>query len=143
MAKGKLEAELKLEITKKLDTSLTSTVGGTYLTSYSLAAISYIELYDFIYVGTTRRDRIPLEHRLLYKDDSSKFYVNLAAGTLHLCGTVATAETITIPYVYDTPEITASDTTVVVWPVRFHMLIAMEMAKMWPAIEGGDKNRAW
>lgn len=143
MAKGKLEAELKLEITKKLDTSLTSTVGGTYLTSYSLSAISYIELFDFIYVGTVQRTRIPFEHRLLYKDNSSKFYVNLAGNTLHLCGTVATAETLTIPYIYDTPAIADDTSTVVVWPSRFHMLIPLEMARMWPAIEGGDKNRAW
>ena len=43
----------------------------------------------------------------------------------------------------DTPEITATDTTVVVWPTRFHMLIPMQFAQMWPAIEGGDKSRAW
>jgi hypothetical protein len=142
-AKDELEAELKMEITKKLDTSLTSSVGGTYLTSYSLAGIDYFELYEQIYVGTTPRSRIPFDRRLEFKDDSSKFYVNLAANTLHLCGTVASAETITIPYVYNTPAITDDTTTVVVWPPRFHILIPMHIAIMHPAIEGGDKARAW
>lgn len=143
MAKDKLEAELKLEITKKLNTALTSTVGGTYLTAYSLASIDYVELFDYIYVGTTQRRRIPLEHRMLYKDDGTKFYVDLANNNLYLTGTVQTAETITVPYIYNTTAITASDTTALVWPSRFHMLCPIQAARMWPAIEGGDKSRAW
>lgn len=142
-AKGKLETELKLEITKKLDTSLTSTVGGTYLTAYSLASISHRSLFDYIYVGTTKRTRVPFERRLEYKDDSSKFYVDLANNNLHLCGTVQSAETITIPYIYNTPAIAADDTTSIVWHSDFHMVLPLYAARMFPAIEGGDKKRAW
>jgi hypothetical protein len=142
MAKGKLEAELKLEITKKLDTSNTSVVGSTYLSTYPLPA-DFFEVLPTIYVGTAPRYQIPFERRLLYKDDSSKFYINQAAGTFSLCGTVTTSETVTIPYIYDTPAIADDDNEVVVWPERFHMLIPMQMAIMWPAIEGGDKSRSW
>jgi len=143
MAKNELEAELKMEITKKLDSSLTSSAGGTYLTAYSLSGIDYFQFYDQIYVGTTPRTRVQFDRRLEFKDNSSNYYINLAANTLHLCGTVQTAETITIPYVYNTPAITDDTSTVVVWPARFHMLIAMQFAIMWPTIEGGDKSRAW
>ena len=143
LAKDELEAELKLEITKKLDTSLTSQVGGTYLTAYSLASIDWLELFDYIYVGTTRRMRVPFERRLEYKDDSSKFWIDVAGDNLYLGGTVSQAETISIPHIYNTPAIADDGNEVVVWPSRFHPLIPMQMAKMYPAIEGGDKARAW
>jgi hypothetical protein len=142
MAKGKLEAELKLAITKKVDTSLISTVGGTYLTSYTLPTDMFT-MFDYLYVGTAVRTGIPFDQRLTYKDDSSKFYVDLAQNNLYLCGTVASAETISIPYIYETTDIADDAATVVVWPERFHMLIPMQMAILWPAIEGGDKNRSW
>ena len=142
MAKGKLEAELKLEITKKLNTSLTSTVGGTYTTQYSLPA-DILEPMDTIYVGTTPRTAIPMAQREMYKNDQSKFYIDLANNKFYLCGTVQTAETITIPYIYKTTDIADDSNSVVVWPSQFHMLIPMQMALMWPAIEGGDKTRSW
>lgn len=143
MAKGKLEAELKLEITKAYDTSLTSIVGGTYQTAYSLASIDFFELFDYIYVGTTRRARVPFGARLAYQGDSTKYCIDLKNKNLYLCGTVLQSETITIPYICNTPSITASDATHLTWPERFHMLCPLQAARMWPAIEGGDKGRAW
>ena len=137
-----MEAELKLEITKKLDTSKTSTVGGSYTTPYTLVADILVPL-GHIYVGSNQRRGIPLEHREAFKSDGGKFYVDLANSRFHLCGTINQAETITFPYISKTPAIAANDSEVVVWPSDFHLLIAMEMAKIWYAIDQGEKSRSY
>lgn len=144
-AKNKLETELKLAICEKLDTSLTSTVGGTYTTAYTLQTDFLMLSKDIIYVGTALRTAIPLAHREAYKNDSSKFYIDYRQGKLYLCGTVAAAETITIPYLYTTTDISDANltSTSIIWPVRFHSLIAYEMAKIWFAVDQGDKSRSW
>lgn len=72
-AKNKLETELKLAICEKLDTSLTSTVAGTYITPYTLQTDFLLLSKDIIYVGTTMRTGVPFAHREAYKSDSSKF----------------------------------------------------------------------
>jgi len=143
MAKGRLEAELKLEITKKLYTSLSSTVGGTYTTQYALPNDILVPTGGVIYVGTTPRKAIPLEHREAFKNSPSHYYVDLRQSKFHLTGSIATAETITFPYIYTTAEIDDTSDTDVVWPSRFHLLIPMEMAKVWYAQDAGEKGRSW
>ena len=139
MAKNKLETTLQLEITKKLDTSQTSTVGGTYLTQYSLASDILVPL-GRIYVGTNPRLLIPLERRIEYKDAAGFFYIDLRQSKFCLTGTVATAEAITFPYIYKTASIADDTNTVVVWPSDFHLLIPIEMAKIWPSIDQAGKE---
>jgi hypothetical protein len=143
-AKGKLEAELQLEITKKLDTSNTSVVGGTYTTSYNLAADIFMPL-DTIYVGIKPRRAIPFERRELYKDSPDFYYIDWANNKFYLTGTTVLAETITFPYIYATTDISSGNlsSTSVVWPARFHSLIAFEMAFMWFAIDQGEKFRSF
>lgn len=140
MAKNKLEAVLKLEVTKKLDTSKTSTVGGTYTTSYNLPS-DILEPLGYLYVGTAKRIGIPLGEREAFKSSPQYFYVDLANSRFYLTGTVGTAETITIPYIYKTTDIADDTATVIVWPSHFHMLIPIEMAKIWPAID--QSGREW
>lgn len=143
-AKNKLETELQLEILKKLDTSNTSVVGGTYTTPYNLPA-DFLMPLDKIYVGSTPRRQIPMERRELYKDSGLFFYIDFANNKFYLTGTVAVPETITLPYTYATTDITAGTltSTTIVWPARFHSLIAYEMAFMWFAIDQGEKFRSF
>ncbi len=143
-AKNKLETELQLEILKKLDTSNTSAVGGTYTTPYNLPADFFMPL-DRIYVGSTPRKQISLDRRELYKDSSLFFYIDFANSKFYLTGSIAVPETITFPYTYATTDITSAtlDNTTIVWPSRFHSLIAYEMAFMWFAIDQGEKFRSF
>lgn len=141
-AKNKVESELQLQILKKVDTSLTSIVGGTYLTPYNLPTGMFVPL-DTIYVGTTPRTAIPFEQRMLYKDSAQFFYIDWQQNKYYLCGTVQTAETISFPYIYATTDIDTSTSTSVVWPARFHSLIPYEMAFMWFAIDQGEKGRSF
>jgi hypothetical protein len=146
-AKNKLETDLRLAVCEKLDTSLTSTVGGTYTTAYNLQSDFLMLSKDIIYVGTTQRTGIPFAHRERYKSDSSKFYIDHRQNKLYLCGTVQTAETITIPYICETDDITAAtveaETTSVIWPPRFHSIIPFEMVKIQYPIDAGEKGRSW
>jgi len=143
-AKNKLETELQLQILKKVDTSNTSVVGGTYLTPYNLPA-DYLMPLDTIYSGTTPRKAIPIEQRVLYKDSSEFYYVDEANKQFFLTGTVTLAETITFPYTSATTDISAGNLTqtTIVWPARFRSLIAYEMAFMWFAIDQGEKPRSF
>lgn len=147
-AKNKLETELQLEIHKVLDTSLTSTAGGTYLTSYNLPASPAMLIpLDTIYVGTDPKRAIPFERRVLYKDSPDFYYIDWRQSKFYLTGVVQATNTITFPYLYATTDITAATVTAVAttvtWPARFHSLIAFEMAFMWFAIDQGEKFRSY
>lgn len=147
-AKNKLETEVQPEILKVVDTSLTSTVGGTYLTSYNLpSSPAMLMPLDTIYVGTTPRRAIPFERRIIYKDSSDFYYIDWKQSLFYLCGTIGTSQTITFPYLYATADLTAanvaSGSTSIVWPARFHSLIAFEMAFMFFAIDQGEKFRSY
>lgn len=145
-AKNKLEAEYQLEILKVVDTSQSSTVGGTYLTAYALpSSPAMLMPCDTIYVGTTPRRQIPFEQRVLYKESPNHFYIDWRNGNYYLTGTVASSETITFPYLYATTDISVANlnSTSVVWPARFHSLISYEMAFLWFAIDQGEKSRSF
>jgi hypothetical protein len=145
-AKNKLETELQLEILKVVDTSLTSVVGGTYLTPYALpSSPAMLMPLDTIFVGQNPRRAIPFERRVLYKDSSEFYYIDWKNNNFYLTGTIATAETITFPYIYATTDITSGNlsSTSIVWPARFHSLVAFEMAFMWFAIDQGEKFRSF
>jgi hypothetical protein len=142
-AKNKLETELKLAICEKLDTSLSSTVGGTYLTAYDLEDDFLMLSKDILYVGTTQRTAVQFGHREMYKNDSSKFYIDYRQNKLYLCGTVQSSETITVPYIYETADIDGGSNTNVTWPTRFHSLIPYEMAKLFFAIDQGERSHDW
>lgn len=43
----------------------------------------------------------------------------------------------------ESPAIAADDNTSLAWPEQFHLLIAMEMAKIWYAIDQGEKSRSY
>jgi hypothetical protein len=140
-AKNKLETELKLSICQKLDISLTSSSSGTYLTPHSLPTDFFLLSKEFIYVGESKLYPVPMAKREEYKNDSSKFYIDYGQKKLYLCGTQT--GTITIPYIYETIDITATDTTSVIWPSRFHPLIPFEMVKVAYAIDAGEKAYSW
>lgn len=145
-AKNKLETELRLEITKKLDTSQTTNVNGTYTTPYTLVA-DYFLPNDTIFVGDTPYKQIRMERRELLKDVSGFWYVDFRAKQFFLTGIQSLAQVITMPYFFATTDITAASvtagTTTVTWPDRFHSLISMEMAMLYYAIDAGDKARTW
>lgn len=142
-ARINIEIELRLQCSKKLDTSKTVSSGSTYLTAYTLPTDVLVPASPYIYVGTDRYTMIPFEQRELYKDITGYWYVDLLNGNFYLTGTPTAGQTITLPYITSGTAIADDDTTVLKWPTGTHILIPMKMAQLWYAIDGGDKSRAW
>lgn len=136
-AKNAIESELQLEITKKLDSSGSTSPGQTSTTQHSLPADFLSPLP--IYVGTSLVQPVPFEKQQFYKDTSGYYWIDLASGTYHLCGTQNSAQTIYFFYQYDTGDMALTDSPV--WPTRFHSLIPLEMAAIYYPIDAGERDR--
>lgn len=138
---------MKLEIIKALDSSNTTTSGQTYTTAEPLPAAFRGLATDRIYVGTVPYFPVPFDRSVEHRNSGGRFYIDAANNNLHLCGLQNSAQTITIPYLKKTTDITEASvlagTTTVLWPVEFHSLIAYEMVKLFDQIERGDKSRSW
>ena len=142
-ARTELEIELRLQCSKRLDTSQTVQSGNTYTTSYNLAADILVPSGPVIYVGTEAYTGIEFEERERYKNETGYWYVNLYAGTFHLTGTPPAGQTITFPYITAGTDIAANDSTVLKYPTGTHIIIPMHMARIWFAIDQGEKGRSW
>jgi hypothetical protein len=142
-ARIELETELKLQISKKLDTANTSTVGGTYLTPYAMQSDVLVPAGERIYVGLDPYIAIPFEDRVLYKDTNGFWYFDQANNNFYLCGSQTLAQTITFPYITAGTSIADNTNTVLKWPADFHILVPMRMAQLWYAIDAGDKARSY
>jgi len=147
-AKNKLEREMKLEIIKALDSSNTTAAGQTYTTAKALPAAFRGLATDRIYVGTSPYFPVPFDRSVEYRESGgNRFYLDTANNNLHLCGIQTSAQTITIPYLKKTTDITQASidagTTTVIWPTEFHFLIPFDMVKLFDQIERGEKGRSW
>lgn len=126
-AKDEIESDRDWEILKKLDSSNSTTVGGTYSTEYSLSSDFFT--VNKIFIDELEYKPVMFEEQLTYKDSSHRYFIDHRQSKLHLCGKVNTSKTIYIFYIYNTDEISA--TTSPVWPAKFHKLIAFKMAELY------------
>lgn len=137
--KNSIETELELEITKKLDSSQSTTAGQTSTTAKSLPTKFLSPLP--IFVGTERYIPIPFEQQQAYKNTVGFYWIDLANDQYHLCGTQGSAQTIYFFYQEETDDLTIS--TSPVWPTRFHSIIPYGMARKYFAIDQSEKSRSW
>lgn len=77
--------------------------------------------------------QIPMARKMEYKDDDTKFYINLATGQLFLCGTVDQLYTIHQFYVGSSPTVTYNNVTPTlstswVFPTQFAPILALKVA---------------
>ena len=134
----KREAEMELEILKKLDSSNTAVIGRTYSTGYSLPTDFYTPIK--IMVDTLKWEPIMFEEQIMYKDADGYWFIDHANSTLHLTGIVSKADTIHIFYIYATDDIESG--TSPVFPARFHPLLAYDAAELYLAgIDTDEQNR--
>ena len=135
-----VEDEVSPEGLKAIDITQSTTVGQTWATAIPLPTNFYMPLKT-IFVGTQAYTGIPLEQTIPYQNGSNNFYIDHANASYHLTGTVNTAQLITFPYIYATPDIILN--TSPAWPNRFHSLIPLKMAQLYYPADAGDKSRAW
>jgi hypothetical protein len=138
-AKNAIETELELEITKKLNSSSSTTAGQTSTTAITLPSDFFTPLT--IYIGTTPYTPIPFEHQQFFKDEAQRYWIDHANNHYRLTGTQGSAQTIYFFYQYATTDLTT--TTSPVWPTRFHSLIPLEMARQHWQIDQGERSRSW
>jgi hypothetical protein len=139
-AMHEIEEDVRPEGLKKTDTSASTSVGQTYITPIALPT-DFLMPAEEIYVGTEAYTQVPFERAVEYRDVPNRFYIDHANASYHLTGTQGSAQTISFPYFYATPDLTAN--TSPVWPSRFHSLIPLKMAEIYYAIDQGEKSRAW
>jgi len=138
-AKNAVEAELMLEITKKLNSSGSVTAGQSYTLARSLPTDFYLPLP--IYINGQIYYPVPFERQQEYQNTSGYYWIDIANNNYYLSGTQSVNATIYFYYQYETPAIAVG--TSPVWKDRFHTIIPLEMARLYWQIDQGEKNRAW
>ena len=137
-----IEEELELEILKKIDVSQQSSATSTYITE----AISFPD--DFfapytrtgIFVGEREHFPVPIEQREKFKFDNVRFTYDFANDQYFLMGSQTGGETITFPYIKETPKLEAGGNNSV-WPPRYRKLMAYEAAVIhFGGVDSDDLN---
>lgn len=141
--KNSIESELQLEITKKLDSTGSTTAGDTYTTQRSLPSDFYLPLN--IYVGTRPVYPIPFEQQQYYQSDSDKYWIDVRGSKYYLGGTQGSAQTIYFYYQYATTDLTSGTLASwePIWPDRFHSIIPYGIARKYFVIDQPEKARSW
>lgn len=146
-SKNKLERELRLEICKVLDESSSTSVGQTYTTAISLPAAFRGLASNYIWVGTGKIYPKRLEDAAYYRSIGGFFYIDYKNNQLRLTGTQTSIQSIVIPYITKTTDITEASinagTTTVTWPSEFHSIIAYEMVKLFDQIDRLQESKSW
>ena len=145
-ARLELETELKLQCSKKLDTSQIANPGDTYLTAKNLPTDILIPCGNRLFVGTQPNPYkgIPIEQREAYKNLAYYWYFDLLNKKFYLCGSVNTPQAITFPYItIGTSIVDDNNPAPMQWPSGFHILVPMKMAQLYYPIDAGDKSRSW
>ena len=127
---------LKAEDQSQNITPAQNTIGNSlYLTPLVLPA-DFINFYSpkrslvlAASDGITFRyySQIPVERKQEYKDDNTKFYLNLKTSQIFLCGTLDRNYTVHQYYIANSPEI--DENTPWIFPARFHPILACDVAQ--------------
>lgn len=132
-AKNKIEGERDWEMLKKVDSSL----------SASNAALALPTDYDHtvnLYVNTTPYIQVSFDQKFLFQNAALRWYLDMANSNFYILGSNISG-TVNHVYIKTTPDITSS--TSPVWPNKFHLLLAFEMAIIYFAIDQGLKVFSW
>lgn len=143
MAKDEVEDERPWEFLKKLSEAASRSVGDTYQTTKTLPADFRLPLEDGVYVGEEETPylQVPFETHILHKNMAGRYFIDLANSQFRFTGNCTTGGVIHFFYIKTTDEV--EEDTSPVWPDRFHRIIPLRMAKLYWAIDQGDKSRAW
>ena len=129
-ADEKIRSERDWEILKKLDTSKSTAAGDTYTSTKALPT-DFFAPSRYIFINRLPHRPIPFVEREAYRDTPRVYYIDYANAVFGICGSQATASTITFPYIYKPSDLTTS--TSPVFPSDFHKLWAYEMASLYEA----------
>lgn len=134
--KDEVEDDREWEILKKIDSSKNALASDTYLTMKDLPT-DFRTPMNKIHVGTELEYKpVPFEQRYLYKNSSRLFYIDFANSQFAIIGAPGSTETIYMPYIHLTDEVTAlTDDLDTVWPFpsRFQKRLGYDIAGFYTA----------
>lgn len=124
VAKNRIENERPWMFLRKLDSSLTATVGDNSEIARALPT-DWRRTYKLNVGKDQRYIQVPFDEQHLYRFSSNRFFIDVANSNYYLLGTLGVADTIYHYYIKKTDPITA--TTSPVWN-EFHEILAFETA---------------
>lgn len=123
--KDRLEDERPWMYLRKLNSSLTASVGNNYSTSKALPT-DWRRTYKMLVGTDLLLVQKPFDEQHIYRNHSGYFVIDVANSVYYILGNISRADTIYHYYIRTTPELTISDSPV--FPERFHKLLAFEVA---------------
>ncbi|MDP1570816.1 MAG: hypothetical protein Q8L86_12530 [Vicinamibacterales bacterium] len=136
---------------KKLDSSKVASPGDTWQTSKALPA-DFRRGYK-MFVGTNNEYfGLPFEQWIAFKNSARRYVIDLGNDVFYLTSSVGSQQTIYFFYIKTTTDFTVDtlDDDLLVWPDRFHPLLAFTVAAMFQggtdyddvSIRMSESNRA-
>lgn len=125
IAKNKREEKRPWQMLRKLDSTKTASSGNNYSTS---KAMPTDERYEYKLMLGTSIELFPVnfEEQIMHRNSANRYYNDRANEVYYILGNVGQAATLHRFYIRTTPDIAAA--TSPVWPIRFHPLLAFEVA---------------
>ncbi len=120
-----IEAEREWIFLQKEDTSITFTPANTYKTAKDLPSDFVLDLK--LYLGIEANDDYLEYFPCQFKDrrmfkDSQRYCIDWANSKMYILGSVAETKTAFLEYIYQTDDITISNSPV--WPSKFHQILS-------------------
>lgn len=120
----------------KLDSSISHSPSDTWQTEKSLPTDFGSTFKLFGGASDNEYDAVPFVNLIRYKDSPNAYTIDLVNNKMRLTGSVTTALTMYHYYQYvptslfGLSEEQKQSTTTIVWPARFHRLLAYDMASL-------------
>lgn len=125
VAKNRAEDSRPWMMLRALDSSQTATAGNTSTTPIALPT-AWRRTYKLMVGRDMQFEQVPFDEQHQWRNSANKFCIDVANSVYYLLGAIGTADTIYHYYIKTTDDITSA--TSLVWPTRFHPIIAYEVA---------------
>ena len=142
-AKDEIENEADWEALKDVDETQSSSSSDTYNTGPKTLPATYLHTIA-LYVGGDRQPylQIPFEKREQFQNSAKRWYLNLKNSRYYIAAT-GVSGTHHHFFIARSADIDAASTTLWAFPTRYNKLIGYRMAKLFYAVDRGEKSRAW
>lgn len=125
VAKNRIEDLRPWMMLRSLDSSQTAIAGNNSTTSRSLPTL-WRRTYKLMVGQDMLFEQVPFDEQHIWRNSANKFCVDVANSVYYLLGSIGSAQTIYHYYIKNTADI--AEATSLVWPSRFHPIIAYEVA---------------
>ena len=146
-AKDEIEGEQDWEALKSLDETQSSSASDDYKTGPKTLPSDYLHTCnngDGLYIGGDRQayKQIPFEKREEFQNTAKRWYLDLKNSRYYVAATNVSG-THHHFYIARSADIVAGASSLWGFPSRYDKLIGYRMAKLFYAVDRGEKSRSW